>query len=113
MVASDSSQPPCRGELTPRERIWQVVNAIPAGQVCTYGQVAQLAGLGRGARQVGRVLRELPPGSPLPWYRVINAQGKISLPANSDGYKRQRELLESEGVEFSLGGKVSLQKFGY
>jgi methylated-DNA-protein-cysteine methyltransferase-like protein len=113
MAASDSSQPPPRSELTPRERIWQVVNAIPAGRVCTYGEVARLAGLGRGARQVGRVLGQLPAGSPLPWYRVINAQGKISLPFNSDSYKQQRESLEAEGVEFSLSGTVSLKKFAY
>jgi len=106
MAASDSE------ELTPRERIWQVINAIPAGQVCTYGKVAQLAGLGLAARMVGRTLRELPAGSKLPWHRVINAQGRISLPVGSAGHEKQRSRLEAEGIEFSVKGKISLSKYG-
>ena len=99
-------------ELTPRERIWQVINAIPPGRVCTYGKVAQLAGLGRAARLVGRTLRELPAGSKLPWHRVINAQGQISLPVGSTGHDRQRSRLAAEGIEFSVTGKISLTKYG-
>ncbi len=106
MAASDSE------ELTPRERIWQVINAIPAGQVCTYGKVAQLAGLGLAARLVGRTLRELPAGSKLPWHRVINAQGRISLPVGSAGHEKQRSRLEAEGIEFSVKGTISLSKYG-
>ena len=94
-----------------RERIWRVVAAIPPGKVATYGGVAALAGLGRGARLVGRTLRDLPQGSKLPWHRVINAQGRISLPPRSPGHREQRRRLEAEGVEFSLAGKVPLRQF--
>jgi methylated-DNA-protein-cysteine methyltransferase-like protein len=99
--------------LSARERIWQVVAAIPPGKVASYGQIARLAGLGRGARQVGHTLRQLPNGSTLPWHRVINSQGKISLPTGSAGATLQRERLEAEGVEFTLAGKVKLNQFGW
>lgn len=88
------------------ERIWQVVALIPRGKVATYGQVAELAGLGRGARLVGRTLSNLPTGSRLPWHRVINARGEISLRAT--GKRTQKERLEAEGVAF-LRGRVDLK----
>ncbi len=93
-------------ELNKRERIWQVVAAIPAGKVCTYGEVARLAGLGRAARLVGRTLRELPQGTKLPWHRVVNAQGKLSLPAGSASYREQRARLRDEGIVFSAAGRA-------
>ena len=98
-------------EIDANHRIWQVVAAIPAGRVASYGQVAELAGLGRGARQVGRALRILPGDTRIPWHRVINAQGRISLPTNSRGYYIQKERLQAEGVEFTLAGKIRLQQF--
>ena len=96
-----------------RQRIWQVIAAIPAGYVASYGQVARQAGLARGARQVGYALRQLPEGTAIPWYRVINSQGRISLPAGSAGHKIQRESLEAEGVVFSERGRVDLRTFGW
>jgi|TARA_Y100000310_G_scaffold342783_1_gene447413 methylated-DNA-protein-cysteine methyltransferase-like protein len=88
------------------ERIWQVVHAIPAGKVATYGQVASLADLPRHARLVGRVMSQLPRGSRLPWHRVINAQGRLSTHSTS----RQRELLQAEGVVF-LNGRINLSRY--
>ncbi|TCK08509.1 MGMT family protein [Marinobacterium mangrovicola] len=93
------------------ERIWQVVAAIPKGKVATYGQVAALAGAPRHARYVGTVLKRLPAGSTLPWFRVLNARGELSFPKDSPAYQRQREALEAEGVEF-IGARVSLASFG-
>ncbi|SEG19365.1 MGMT family protein [Marinobacterium lutimaris] len=93
------------------ERIWQVVAAIPKGKVATYGQVAALAGAPRHARYVGTVLKRLPAGSTLPWFRVLNARGELSFPKDSPAYQRQREALEAEGVEF-IGARVSLVSFG-
>ena len=87
------------------ERIWTVVAAIPAGRVATYGQVAELAGLPRGARTVGRAMARLPAGTRLPWHRVINAAGAVSIPGA--GGDRQRALLEAEGVAF-VAGRVDL-----
>lgn len=93
-------------KISTRERIFQVVYSIPPGKVCTYGQVAELAGLPRAARLVGTVLKGLPEGSKLPWHRVINASGKISLPMEGNG-RVQQERLEREGVTL-IKGKVSL-----
>lgn len=91
------------------ERVWQIVAAIPPGKVTTYGDVALLAGSPRAARQVGGVLRRLPAGSTLPWFRVINRHGRISL--QGDDLFRQRDALEAEGVEVSDAGEIALDKY--
>lgn len=85
---------------------------IPRGKVCTYGDVADVAGLPRRARLVGTVLRQSPASRDLPWFRVINAGGRISFPAGSDAHERQRSKLEAEGVIF-IGGRVDLKKYGW
>jgi methylated-DNA-protein-cysteine methyltransferase related protein len=96
------------------EREWlaivRVVESIPPGKVASYGQVAALAGLPRRARLVGRVLAHLPPDSGVPWHRVINARGGISVDAETA--ERQRSLLAGEGVEFRASGLVDLRRFG-
>ena len=61
------------------QRVWQIVASVPEGYVTTYGDVARLAGSPRAARQVGGVLKRLPEGSTLPWHRVVNRHGVISL----------------------------------
>lgn len=91
----------------PAERVWRVIASIPRGRVATYGQVAELAGLPRGARLVGRVLAKLPSRSRLPWHRVVNAGGKVSLPGAAG--TRQRELLSGEGVD-TADGRVDLRR---
>jgi methylated-DNA-protein-cysteine methyltransferase-like protein len=91
------------------QRIYAVVRRIPRGRVATYGQVAELAGLEGRARQVGYALHHSPPG--LPWHRVINARGCISARASSDWGELQRHLLDDEGIEFDLEGRVDLKKF--
>ncbi len=89
--------------------IYAVVRRIPHGKVATYGQVAQLVGLGGQARQVGYALHALRDES-VPWHRVINAQGRVSL--REPGYERwQRELLEEEGVRFDSSGRVALERY--
>lgn len=85
------------------ERIWKAVAAIPRGQVASYGSIARRAGLPRRARLVGHALKVAPAGLRLPWHRVLNAQGKISLPAGSKAHRLQRRLLEEEGVRFHNG----------
>lgn len=94
------------------QNVWQVVQGIPRGCVLTYGEVARLAGVGGSARRVSQALRRAPSGMKLPWHRVINSQGGISFPADSDGYRQQKSRLEKEGVVF-LNGKTDLQHFGY
>ena len=93
------------------QRIWQVVMLIPPGKVATYGDIARQAGLPGAARRVGRALRGLPEDTGIPWHRVINAQGCISLPAGSASQYAQRERLETEGVSFSGPVKLNLRRY--
>jgi methylated-DNA-protein-cysteine methyltransferase-like protein len=94
------------------ERIYAVARKIPRGRVATYGQVARLAGLPGHARQVGYAMAALKPGVRVPWHRVINAQGKVSLRRAGPGAGvRQRQLLEREGVKFGPAGRVSLDRY--
>jgi methylated-DNA-protein-cysteine methyltransferase-like protein len=91
------------------ERIYSVVKQIPEGRVATYGQIATLAGYYRQARQVGYALHAVP-SDDIPWHRVINAQGKISLNHEMGGAV-QRKMLENEGVVFSPAGIIALRLF--
>ncbi len=87
-----------------RELIWQVVAMIPEGKVATYGQIARLIGFPRHSRFVGTTLRQLPANTRLPWYRVVNAQLRISR--RGGGEARQRKKLQAEGVEF-VGERIA------
>lgn len=97
-----------------QRKIYAVIRRIPRGRVATYGQVAALAGLPRRARLVGQSLRSVPEGVEVPWQRVINSQGKVS-PRGGLGWEEgyQRHLLEEEGVVFSKGGRIDLDRFGW
>lgn len=97
-------------EPTKDEKIWQVVLAIPVGKVAGYGQVAEMAGLGRQARYIGRALGKLPKGHSVPWYRVIRSNGQIAFPEGSDIYREQVSRLEAEGVEV-VNGRVAMSRF--
>ena len=91
--------------------ILTVVANIPYGQVATYGQVARLAGLPRHARLVGYVLKHLDESSQLPWHRVINAQGRLSLKSlDSHGCNIQQVKLEQENIVV-LNGQVKLKHY--
>jgi methylated-DNA-protein-cysteine methyltransferase-like protein len=103
------------GKAMFNERVWKIVKQIPAGKVATYGQIANLVimtpgmDLGQyrafGARWVGGAMAACPEG--VPWQRVINSQGKISLPGSTG--EKQRNILEEEGVEFDTRGKINLK----
>ncbi|HTY05583.1 MAG TPA: MGMT family protein [Gemmatimonadales bacterium] len=94
-------------------RIYRVVRHIPKGRVATYGVVARLAGRPGAARQVGWALSALPDDGDVPWWRVINAAGRISLSTADHGAVVQRALLLREGVKFAPGGAVNLALFGW
>ena len=84
-------------ELAPM--IFQVIAQIPYGRVASYGQIARLAGIPKHSRLVGYVLKHMDADSSLPWYRVINSQGKISLSKlNDQGQNIQAQLLLAEGI---------------
>jgi methylated-DNA-protein-cysteine methyltransferase related protein len=95
-------------------QIWQTVQAIPMGKVACYGQIADLAGLPGRARLVGKALGYAPStgwqGQSVPWYRVINSQGKISLAVGSEGFERQKQLLQDEQVVV-IGARIKLAEF--
>jgi len=92
--------------------IYAVVSRIPEGRVATYGQIASLAGLPGRARLVGYALSALAGRSNIPWHRVVNAQGRISLRScGSDADLEQRLRLEHEGVHFDAGGRILLERF--
>ena len=90
-------------------RIYEVVRRIPRGRVATYGQVAELAGMPGHARQVGYALHALPESTAVPWHRVLNARGTLSL-RRSAGQITQRIRLEREGVRFDAGGRLQLER---
>lgn len=92
-------------------KVIQTIRNIPAGKVMTYGQIADQAGSPRAARQVARLLHSMSAKYDLPWHRVINAEGAISL-QNKEHQLMQREKLQSEGVEFT-GQKIDLIRFRF
>ena len=102
MAASDSYK-----------KVWEQAALIPAGQVASYGQVAKQAGLPRrGARMVARAVAAAPREMELPWHRIVNAQGCISIPKTSARYEQQQELLRAEGVPVK-NGKLDIDKHGW
>jgi methylated-DNA-protein-cysteine methyltransferase-like protein len=96
-------------EKTFTDKVVEAIKRIPKGKVATYGLVAMAAGNPRGARQVVRILHTLSEKHDLPWHRVINSKGTISL--TGQGYRIQRQLLEKEGVEFDEKDKVDFERF--
>lgn len=91
------------------EEIYRIVRRVPRGRVATYGLIARLAGIPRHARRIGYALAALRDDG-VPWHRVVNAQGEISLRSTA-GYSEQRALLEGEGVVFDDGGRIDLARF--
>ncbi|WP_322819566.1 methylated-DNA--[protein]-cysteine S-methyltransferase [Tepidiforma sp.] len=92
-------------------RVYALVSAIPPGRVMTYGQVALELGAPAAARAVGYALSYLPLDTGVPWWRVVNAAGGISLRGRADAADLQRRLLEEEGVVFDGGGRLDLRRY--
>ena len=88
----------------------KIIKRIPRGRIATYGQIAALAGSPRAARQVVRTLHASSDKEKLPWHRVINGKGKISLKPDS-GYEIQKAMLEDEGIIFDADGSVNMREF--
>jgi methylated-DNA-protein-cysteine methyltransferase-like protein len=92
------------------QRIWETIAEIPPGCVANYGQVAEIAGIPRGARQVGYALRRAPANLDLPWHRVVQASGRSAFEPGSRAYRTQRDRLADEGV-IMRGGRVDMQHY--
>lgn len=94
------------------DQVIEIIKNIPSGQVMTYGQIAAWVGSPRAARQVVRILHAMSRKYNLPWHRVINAQGKISI-QDEESYLMQIMFLQSEGVEVSEDGFVDLEQYQF
>ncbi len=92
-------------------RIWKAVKGVRKGRVATYGQIAKICDLRGHARLVGYALHNLPPDSGVPWHRIVNSKGMISLRAHTSSHERQKHLLEREGIVFK-NGRIDLAKYG-
>jgi methylated-DNA-protein-cysteine methyltransferase related protein len=92
------------------QQIWSTIRDIPEGRVASYGQIAEIAGIPRGARQVGRALGQVPDGYHVPWHRVLRSSGELAFDRNSATFKRQARLLAAEHVPVR-NGKVNMKKY--
>ena len=90
------------------ERIYEIVRCIPAGRVASYGQIAHLAGMPRGARIVGYAMAACPAGSGVPCHRVVDSRGNTKKAFDTHVPGAQRMLLEGEGVRFLPDGRVDM-----
>lgn len=91
------------------QHVFTVIHRIPVGKVATYGDIARMAGYPGYARHVGKLLGHLPEGSTLPWFRVINSKGEISL--KGADLERQKTHLHAEGVAVSETGRIKLRLY--
>jgi methylated-DNA-protein-cysteine methyltransferase-like protein len=92
------------------DRVKQVIKGIPPGKVATYGQIAMMAGNPGGIRGVVWILHSSSQKANLPWHRVINKKGKISLPPGQ-GCEEQKMRLEAEGIQFDCENRIDLDRF--
>ena len=92
------------------QKINHIISLIPSGKVATYGQIAEIVG-GSTARMVGYAISAVPQDSDIPWQRVINNKGGISLRSSGSGGLLQQKLLEAEGIEFNQYGTTDLEHF--
>lgn len=88
----------------------EIIKCIPEGKVCTYGRIGRLAGRSNGARQVARILHSSSRKHKLPWHRVVNVSGRISLP-RSGGYEAQKVCLQAEGITFDAADRIDLEEY--
>lgn len=91
-------------------RIWDTIRDIPQGSVASYGQVAEVAGNPRGARQVGHALRHLPDNHDVPWHRVLQASGRIAFDKDTPAFVEQSKRLMMDDVAV-IAGRVDMQKY--
>ena len=94
------------------ERVIKIINSIPEGKVMTYGQIAAMAGNPRAARAVSWILHSGSKKHDLPWHRVINSKGKISIKSRK-GYEKQKQRLKEEGIDFNEKDKINLDVYQY
>ncbi len=108
MAKSDTdSKDPAAGFT---EKVKRIIKKVPLGRVATYGQVAAMAGNPRAARQVVRVLHACSDKDKLPWQRIVNSSGGISL-KRGQGYELQKAMLQGEGIRFDTSDLIDLARY--
>ena len=95
------------------EPIYAAARRIPRGRVASYGAIARLAGMPRGARQVGYALHALDETSDVPWHRVVGADGRVKARGVAGPAELQIALLRREGVRFTAAGRIDLARYGW
>jgi methylated-DNA-protein-cysteine methyltransferase-like protein len=94
-------------------KVYRIVKKCPRGKIVSYGGVAAMLGQPRAARAVGKALNALPDGSNVPWWRVVNSRGEVSIRGVQQGEILQRTLLEREGIKFERSGRISWKYYGW
>jgi methylated-DNA-protein-cysteine methyltransferase-like protein len=97
------------GRRSVREKIYRVVALVPRGQVATYGQIAKIVGCS--PREVGYAMAALPSESTVPWQRIINRHGRISVRSDGQPDTEQRRQLQQEGIFFDTEGVIDLSNY--
>jgi len=92
------------------EKIWATIRRVPLGRVATYGQIAAEIGYPKRPRLTAQALAQVPPGMEIPWHRIINAQGRSSMPEGSRGHREQLRRLKAEGVKI-VKGRIDLDEY--
>ena len=110
MRGSNSGESVYVDRQTRLARIYETIRDIPRGSVASYGQIAEIAGIPRGARQVGWALKHLPRGQTVPWHRVITASGRIAFEPGSTRFEKQKKLLVEENIAV-IAGRVDMRKY--
>lgn len=111
MMPRTSQSGPRRPSRSFADRTYALVRRVPHGQVVSYGGVAAMLGSPRAARGVGSALAALPPDTEVPWWRVVNRNGEISIKGAPGLAALQRSLLEREGVVFDRGERIDWDRF--
>lgn len=88
----------------------RLIKAIPPGKVATYSQIVYMTGLYPSVRRVVWILHSCSEKEGLPWHRVVNGKGRISLKPGA-GYEKQKKLLQAEGVVFDDRGRIDFDRF--
>ncbi|HEX9708987.1 MAG TPA: MGMT family protein [Candidatus Thermoplasmatota archaeon] len=95
------------------EAVWELVRLVPRGRATSYGAVAAFLGAPRAARGVGAALGALPEDTDVPWWRVVNRNGEVSIKGTPGLPALQRTLLEAEGVRFDRRGRIDFERWGW
>ena len=93
-------------------KVKEIIKSVPRGSVATYGQIALFAGYPNGARLVSYILHSCSEKDELPWHRIVNRKGNISL-RKGYGFELQYQLLKQEGIHFNENDSIDLEKYGW